>query len=169
MSSRRDGPAARNAAAALAATLSRELDLVRGLAEAVDRQRKAVEAADAERLRGAAIEVRERLASLADRARERETAISRLGLPTGSGIEAVVEHLRGIGVDAEGIERLGSVLRREAEATMRSVSIVRDSAERLAAHLAGLRRLVHAPAAGTYGRGGRLPPSDRPLAVDVRH
>jgi len=169
MSARSTGTPTTASVRALAESLSRELDAVRSLANAVAQERSAVEQADAGALRRAAELVRDRMRTLSDLSRERERSVVGLGLPSGSGMDAVASHLRAAGVDGGAVERVGAVLRREAAEVMRSVAIVRSAAERLAAHLAGLRSLVHAPAGATYGRRGRVSAPDRPLAVDVRH
>ncbi|MBM4113797.1 MAG: flagellar protein FlgN [Phycisphaerae bacterium] len=153
----------------LAESISAELDAVRALAAAVDRQRSAVERTDAASLRTASEEVAQRSRRLAELARQRDRIATTLGLPIDQGMDAWIVRLRERGADAGAIEGVGALLRREASQTMRRVSIVRQAADRLAAHLAGVRALVHAPASATYGRRGRLASTDRSLAVDLRH
>lgn len=152
----------------LVETMSRELDAVRALRSAVTAQRAAVERADADGLRRAADLVRDRARELADLARARERMTASLGVAAGATLEAIVAHLRG-DETAAAIERLGGVLRAEAATAAREVATVRHAAERLAVHLAGMRSLVTAPGAGVYGRRGRIAPSERALAVDLRH
>ncbi len=153
----------------LAEALSAELDAVRALADAVEGERAAVEHADAAALRAAAERVAERSRRLSDLARTRDAAVARLGLPAGSGMDSVVAHLRRSGLDPGPVEGVAAILRREAAEVTRRLGIVRRAADRLAAHLAGVRALVQSPGAATYGRRGRLASSDRALAIDVRH
>lgn len=152
----------------LVETMSRELDAVRALRSAVAAQRAAVERADADGLRRAADLVRDRARELADLARTREREASSLGVAAGATLEAIVAHVRGDDA-AAAIERLGGVLRAEAAIASREVATVRHAAERLAAHLAGMRSLVTSPGAGVYGRRGRLTANERAVAVDLRH
>lgn len=153
----------------LADTMSRELDAVRSLRIAVTEERAAVERADAEALRRAADQVRDRSRTLADLARTRDQILMSMGLPSGAALEEVVARLRAGDAEADAVERVGGVLRSEAIEVARMVSVVRRAAERLAAHLSGIRSLITEPGGGVYGRRGRLAGNQRSLSVDLRH
>lgn len=161
--------AVRGHARALADSISRELDGVRALRRAVAEERAAVERVDADGLRRAAGLVADRSRTLADAARARDRIAVALGLSAGASIEALAARLRESGEDARAIEQIGGLLRTEAAAVAREVAVVRNAAERLAAHLAGVRSLITAPAGGVYGRRGRLASNERALTVDLRH
>jgi len=165
----RNGTLAATHARVLAETMSRELDAVRLLRAAVDEQRAAVQRADADALRRAAEVVRDRSVVLADLARARDQSLMALGAPSGASLEEVVARLRAAGTDADAVERIGGVLRKEAIEVARSIAVVRRAGERLAAHLAGVRSHITSPGAGVYGRRGHLAGVDRSHAVDLRH
>lgn len=165
----RESAAASNGVRALAEHLSAELDAVRSLAEAVETQRFAVERTDAVALRTAAEEVASRSRRLADLARTRDRIMAGLDVTQGSGLDEVASQLTRRGLDISPIQGIGAMLRREATEVQRRVSVVRHAADRLSAHLAGVRALVQGPDAVTYGRRGRLATTDRSLAVDLRH
>lgn len=153
----------------MAELLSRELDEIRSLRAAVEAERRAVEGADANALRRAAELVRDRSRVLADLTRRRDRATTALGLPTDASLEAVIDRLRAAGEGVDAVTRIGGIVRREAREVARAIAVVRHAAERLAAHLSGVRSLVHVGGPGVYGRRGRVASGDGPLAVDLRH
>jgi uncharacterized protein YoaH (UPF0181 family) len=165
----RQGTVSTPLARRLADTMSRELDAVRSLRIAVNEEQAAVERADAEALRRAAELVRERSRTMADLARTRDQLLMAMGVPSGAALEEVVARLRSGGAEADAVERVGGVLRQEAIEVARKVSVVRRAAERLAAHLAGIRSLITESSSGVYGRRGRLAANERSLSVDLRH
>ncbi|MBX3354920.1 MAG: flagellar export chaperone FlgN [Phycisphaeraceae bacterium] len=154
---------------AIVSILSRELDQVRALREAITEERRAVEEADATRLRHAAELIRERSRELADLERARERASLALGVEAGAPLEHLLARLSAGGPEHEGATRIGALLRQEAAEVARAMAVVRRAAERLAAHLAGVRATVSSDGAGVYGRRGRLAAGEGPLAVDLRH
>jgi hypothetical protein len=157
--------------------LRAQLEGWRRVVTATESQREAVLAADGAALERIALEQQQvaRTLSTLDLQRERlANGMQKVIAPKSAAMLPLTNILRAAAVDDEQRERLASIageLRTTIETAKRRSSIVRDAAETLSKHIAGIQQTVHSALsrARVYGRRGKLAlGSATPAAVDIK-
>ena len=157
--------------------LRAQLEGWRRAVQVTERQREALRTADAPALERIGLEQQHiaKTLSTLDQQRERlALAMQKRMAPKAANLLPLTNLLAAASVDDAQRERLATIaaeLRSTIETAKRRSSIVRDAAETLNKHIAGIQQMVHSvmSRARVYGRRGRLAMgSATPAAVDIK-